>query len=314
MAAVAKMKQQFGSVAEFSQAFSDIGWLADVRQLDCGNGNASFEAFISDTAILQRVAFERRAQQLFSPLGGYQSFGIPTRPVTFANICRRILQPGQQLLHMRAGAELEAISDPGFSGFTLSFKDCRVSELAQNLGLEDPDEPGRDLGVYVEPGQLASIKATLGQLFAPESMSESNSLGRSLLHDSLESEVLSLLLVATKKTKMEKAVSLRNRERALNRALEFIADHPQEALTTECLCVASASSISTLERAFRERYSVTPKRFILIQRLNQVHDKLRRQGDSGMISEVANEWGFWHMGKFAADYKKLFGYLPSQTQ
>ena len=33
-----------------------------------------------------------------------------------------------------------------------------------------------------------------------------------------------------------------------------------------------------------------------------------------MTSKVANEWGFWHMGKFAADYKKLFGFLPSQTQ
>jgi hypothetical protein len=29
--------------------------------------------------------------------------------------------------------------------------------------------------------------------------------------------------------------------------------------------------------------------------------------------DVANRWGFWHMGQFAADYKRQFGELPSAT-
>jgi len=28
---------------------------------------------------------------------------------------------------------------------------------------------------------------------------------------------------------------------------------------------------------------------------------------------VANAWGFWHMGQFARDYRRLFGELPSDT-
>ena len=31
------------------------------------------------------------------------------------------------------------------------------------------------------------------------------------------------------------------------------------------------------------------------------------------IRDIANRYGFWHMGQFAADYKKLFGELPSKT-
>ena len=31
------------------------------------------------------------------------------------------------------------------------------------------------------------------------------------------------------------------------------------------------------------------------------------------ILNIANDWGFWHMGQFAADYKSLFGELPSET-
>jgi AraC family ethanolamine operon transcriptional activator len=25
------------------------------------------------------------------------------------------------------------------------------------------------------------------------------------------------------------------------------------------------------------------------------------------VSDVANDWGFWHLGWFAADYRRLFG-------
>ena len=34
-----------------------------------------------------------------------------------------------------------------------------------------------------------------------------------------------------------------------------------------------------------------------------------RQG----IADVALRWGFTHLGRFAADYRKRFGQLPSQT-
>ena len=32
------------------------------------------------------------------------------------------------------------------------------------------------------------------------------------------------------------------------------------------------------------------------------------------IAEIANGWGFWHMGQFAADYRQHFGALPSETR
>jgi transcriptional regulator GlxA family with amidase domain len=28
--------------------------------------------------------------------------------------------------------------------------------------------------------------------------------------------------------------------------------------------------------------------------------------------DVANAWGFWHMGQFARNYKRQFGELPSE--
>ena len=41
-----------------------------------------------------------------------------------------------------------------------------------------------------------------------------------------------------------------------------------------------------------------------------------RQADptmKGIVADTANARGFWHMGQFAADYRRMFGKLPSET-
>ncbi len=39
----------------------------------------------------------------------------------------------------------------------------------------------------------------------------------------------------------------------------------------------------------------------------------RRSDPSIKIADVvANPWGFWHLGQFAADFRRQFGELPSQ--
>ena len=37
-------------------------------------------------------------------------------------------------------------------------------------------------------------------------------------------------------------------------------------------------------------------------------------GAGQAIIDAASRWGFWHMGQFAADYRRKFGELPSETR
>jgi AraC family ethanolamine operon transcriptional activator len=105
-----------------------------------------------------------------------------------------------------------------------------------------------------------------------------------------------------------------NRARILSRALEFLDSHAGEAVTVEQLCKASATSFSTLERAFKDRFGVSPKRYMMACRLSGVRRALLDRGDQRSITDIAFDWGFWHMGKFAGDYSTLFGQLPSETR
>ena len=73
-------------------------------------------------------------------------------------------------------------------------------------------------------------------------------------------------------------------------------------------------SARTLEYAFQETFGMAPKPWLMKRSLNRVRSELRRaRGTETTVADIANDWGFWHMGQFAADYRKMFGKLPSQT-
>lgn len=69
----------------------------------------------------------------------------------------------------------------------------------------------------------------------------------------------------------------------------------------------------TLRYKFLNSLNVSPKKFHMSLRLNEVMKALKKGNDKTIISDIANIWGFWHMGQFAKDYKKFYGELPSET-
>ncbi len=107
---------------------------------------------------------------------------------------------------------------------------------------------------------------------------------------------------------------VRKRDKALKTAESYIFESSGAVITIPELCLASNASQRTLEYAFRERYGCTLKAYTLIYRLNNVHKQLRQaEPGTARVSGIAQQYGFWHMGQFSADYKKLFTMLPSAT-
>ena len=59
---------------------------------------------------------------------------------------------------------------------------------------------------------------------------------------------------------------------------------------------------------------MSPKTYLTWNRFNRVRRELKKyKKGSVKISDIANAFGFWHMGQFAADYRRLFDELPSET-
>ena len=69
-----------------------------------------------------------------------------------------------------------------------------------------------------------------------------------------------------------------------------------------------------LQVLFKSKLGMTPKAYLTGRRMYGVHRALWCTDPSiSGVSELANNWGYWHMGNFAAYYRKMFGELPSET-
>ena len=101
---------------------------------------------------------------------------------------------------------------------------------------------------------------------------------------------------------------------ALILALGVIADRADEPVSVAEVAQLTGVTDRTLRYAFEEAYGLSPKQYLQAYRLNKVHRHLRQARKEGRnVSDVANEWGFWHMGQFARDYRRMFGSLPAET-
>jgi AraC family ethanolamine operon transcriptional activator len=86
-----------------------------------------------------------------------------------------------------------------------------------------------------------------------------------------------------------------------------------EPLSLLDLCRELDVSERTLHYAFQEVRGLSPMAYFMAIRLNAVRQELKTAPDTATVHEIAQRWGFWHTGEFAAAYRRLFGELPSQT-
>jgi AraC-like DNA-binding protein len=102
--------------------------------------------------------------------------------------------------------------------------------------------------------------------------------------------------------------------RVVTRATEFMLAHIGSRLTLAAVSEAAGVSNSTLLRAFRSVHGLSPMQFLRRRRLDMVRERLRRAvpGET-TVTEVATEFGFEHLGRFAVDYRAAFGESPSTT-
>jgi AraC family ethanolamine operon transcriptional activator len=104
-----------------------------------------------------------------------------------------------------------------------------------------------------------------------------------------------------------------NRGRLVRRADDYMRAFLGEPLSVLDLCRELGVSERTLHYAFQEVRGLSPMAYFKALRLNAVRQELKTAPDTTTVQEIAQRWGFWHTGEFAAAYRRLFGELPSRT-
>ncbi|MDF1861102.1 MAG: helix-turn-helix domain-containing protein [Verrucomicrobiales bacterium] len=80
------------------------------------------------------------------------------------------------------------------------------------------------------------------------------------------------------------------------------------------LCRALGLSERNLQIHFKESLGMSPKSWFRHLAFNEVRSALiRKPKRPGMVTKIAMDHGFEHLGRFSRDYRKLFGESPSET-
>jgi AraC-like DNA-binding protein len=99
--------------------------------------------------------------------------------------------------------------------------------------------------------------------------------------------------------------------RRFHAALEASDDKP---VYLPELCAKIGVSGRALRSCCHEHFGTGPKRYLLLRRMHLARRAMREaEGGLTSVTEIATQFGFWELGRFAVQYKDLFGESPSET-
>jgi len=303
---------RFGDIDELNETAA--AWDTNFRQLDRGHLSADLLQVGAGGRLLTTASFNCRIDQQGAAPEGAFTFAVPNGENPRIVWRSRVVPKGSMIVY-RPGSEIDGASRPGFSVLTLSVAVHLFEAACIRAGRSDLVEAVHDLELVtpdtadlhrfaIRMEQIARSAATAG-----DSAAQLRLLGVRL--DALTGLAVEAL-ASSRPT--PKAPSNSRRSLAIRRAVEHLRAHETEPVTVASLCKAAEVSERTLQYAFEEHFDVTPKRYVQAHRLQGVRRLLRSERSAASVSDIANHFGFWHIGQFAADYRRQFGELPSETR
>ena len=295
---------EFDDVDELAEVTKE--WDLDFRQLNQGPFSGSVRQAIAGPVHLARTELAGVLHQRGTTPPDVWTFSVPgVRPMDFC--WRGYTVGGTDLLIHQPGGEFESISKHDFELLLISVSREKLEGAARRLGLAFPEHAFDGLEITsCDPEILSNLRDLVAIALAL--LVDGRPLTKSIEQKACEFLIRGL----APEFRSDRRPS-RDRRRLIDLAVRLARDRAHEIPSVKELCRESGASERTLRRGFNERFGLSPKAYLQAQRLIGVRRQLRNAGSHVTITDIANRWGFWHMGQFASDYRRQFGELPSQT-
>ena len=304
---------------EYSQSFSDVdefseatrAWDLDITQLTRGPFEGSLRQILCGRFLVSHLSFNRRVElRACAPPDTY-TFALHLNQPT--HWCGG--RPNKTDLQTHAGGEeVHVITPSEYDAFTITVDDVYLREVCERLGIEKFSGPGTGIKVFsCKTPQMKTLYRFIQSILSEK---ETDIISEKLiiLQENLKLLLRKICLVTASGHQSEWKKPTYLRRKSLEEARKYIEHFAAEPPTISDLLRVAKVSERTLHYSFLEEFGVTPMAYTKAHRLNAVHKALRRSDNcETKIADIANRWGFWHMGQFAIDYRNMFSELPSKT-
>ena len=298
-----------GDIDEHSQLVQP--WDLNMRQMSPGRFRGRLEYVQVHDIVMYREYYTRRVMGTGATPSGYLMVGSPSSLEHDIDWCGAEVRP-EQLAFARPSAEVDfAVPEGSRHVVVLVPEDKLLGYLGVGSREKLYGEERRHLrcGSNLGDALVATIHRLIdGFLANPESLADDT------LCNAVEWQLLGTLVQALHAGKREAGrMSPSKRRLALLRAVDY-AENLHRPISSRELAEVAGVSQRALELAFKEILGIPPARFLRWNRMNQARSVLlAAEPGADRVKHIAGHWGFTEMGRFAVDFKWLFGESPSQT-
>lgn len=306
------IKQDFNDVDHLLEVAPD--WNLKFRQLDSGLFKGELQHVSIGDLHLGLSKFNRKFDQEGLTPNRYRTIALlSSREQELIWRGKRV--SGKNIMVFPESGEVDALSFPGFKVYTIAISNATINEYLITEGLnnqalfENPD------GIITPNIQALNMIRSQLEYFYRVVNEHPESVNSRAFYHIFSKEIPAMVLNSIWGGRaLFSSHSPDFRKRILQKALDYIRSCKEEMPSVLELCLIAGASQRTIEYAFKEKYGFGPKEYMKKQSLNHVHSALKLADPRKVtIKQLAGKFGFWHMGQFSADYKKLFCELPSET-
>jgi AraC-like DNA-binding protein len=303
--------RSFTDPSEFAAAIHGV----DVDLTFVGSGPFSAKITRID---LGSISIQRLSESLpliihASNLGEHATFGFHTQPG------QSLVRDGvevtwDKIVHAgRSQSQFQRSAGPmDWGSISLQMEDVTFAEISA-LGINLPAASSEKI-ITPRPEALAKLRrvhAAIGSISrdAPELIADSEAAR------GLEQTLMQALIGCLDDGQIQEQTPSQQRHHAImqrfHAVLDAESDRPVYVLE---MATAVGASIRTLSVCCHEHLGLGPKRYLLLRRMYLARQALREADPAETsVTAVATQYGFWQFGRFAGQYKSLFGELPSVT-
>jgi len=266
---------------------------------------------------LFRETTNRSVSQAGTTWKGSYVVGIPVNMKGSGLFAKQVLTP-DSMLTFHSDKDFTLTTPEHFDVVALAIPEKILIEAMQprsndELGKLFPSSPAV---LVTPPGQLDELRNCLLSILDPRNF-EPELLAYPQVQKAMSSAIIGHLaeVLGSASEAPPPSRSFKGRYQVVREATDYALSHTDEPITVSDLCIKFNISRRMLNYCFMEVLNTNPVLYLRTLRLNGVRRELRDTIASAQaIRDIACKWGFWHLSRFAGEYRALFGELPSETQ
>jgi AraC family ethanolamine operon transcriptional activator len=106
----------------------------------------------------------------------------------------------------------------------------------------------------------------------------------------------------------------RRKQHIARQAMAYFEDNYAHAVRMEDVCQELGVGLRTMQRYFAAYFQMTPYHYLKSIRYNKARRCLLASDPmTHSVTGIAMDNGFYHFGRFAVEYRTMFGEMPSET-